>query len=352
MSTQKVAFLLPSLQVGGAERVMSQLAVGFVRRGLTVDFVLVRAQGPFLAQLPPQVRVIDLNLPSTYYCLPALIRYMHQVCPQVIISALDLTNLMAIFSRRISGSPVKLAIRLDNMVSVQRRSPWKKKIERVLLTEFYPWSDEIIAVAKSVADDFSRYTGIPRGRLRTIYNPIILPDLYQRRQERIEHPWFSLGMPPVILSAGRLTYQKNFELLIEAFHMVSQSIDTRLVILGEGEKCLALKALVDHYGLEGKVSLPGNVSNPYSYMARAKAFVLPSRYEGLPTVLVEAMACDCPVVSTDCPGGAAEILNYGEYGHLTTAGDPSGLAEAILEVMQGHGRGRCGFAGRPRTCPR
>ena len=106
------------------------------------------------------------------------------------------------------------------------------------------------------------------------------------------------------------------------------------------ERCSnsVLEVLIDHYGLEGRVSLPGNVSNPYSYMARAKAFVLSSRYEGLPTVLVEAMACECPVVSTDCPGVVAEILSNGKYGHLTPNGNPTALADAIVDVLKGHGR--------------
>lgn len=333
----RVAFFMPDLRIGGAERVMSQLAAGFAENGVATDFVLVKAEGPFLGQLPSQVRVIDLKASSTYFSLPPLVSYLREARPQFMISALDLTNLIALLARRRSGIPVRLAIRLDNTLSILQRSPIKKKLERFLLRRFYPWADEIIAVSHAVADDFVAYTGIAPSRIRTIYNPIILPGIVEQKQATLEHAWFLPGQPPVILGAGRLTPQKNFELLIRAFQRVQDQIPSRLVILGEGERRPALEALAAELGLQEFIELPGTVSNPYAFMTNAAVFVLSSRYEGLPTVLVEAMACGCPAVSTDCPSGPREILNHGRYGHLVPPEDAEQMAAAILDVLQGNG---------------
>jgi glycosyltransferase involved in cell wall biosynthesis len=335
---RKVAFLMPNLKTGGTERTMSQLATGFSKHGLQVDFILVKAQGSFIGQLPPQITVIDLNLSSTYLSLIPVTRYLRHAHPQVMIAALDLTNLVAILSRGSSGVDTRLVIRLVSTISLQKRSPVMKRLEKTLLAKLYPRADDIIAVSHSVAEDFSIYTGIPTERVQTIYNPIILPEFEALSQEPLNHEWFKSDQPPVVLAAGRLVYAKNFDCLIRAFHEVLRAVEARLIILGEGEERTVLKKLVRDLHIEPWVSLPGNVANPYSYMSRAAVFVLSSRYEGLPNVLVEAMACGCPVISTNSPGGAAEILNFGEYGHLVPSGDSQALAIAILDVLHGNGK--------------
>ena len=107
----------------------------------------------------------------------------------------------------------------------------------------------------------------------------------------------------------------------------------RLIILGEGEDRPKLEALVRELGLEEDVALPGFVDNPYKYLKRAAVFVLSSRWEGLPTVLIEALALGTPVVATDCPSGPAEILKGGRWGRLVAVGDINGIAKAIKEML-------------------
>ncbi len=154
----------------------------------------------------------------------------------------------------------------------------------------------------------------------------------------LDHPWFSPGVAPVVLGVGRLTRQKNFGTLISAFARLRATKPARLIILGEGEERSHLENLVQERGLAGDVELPGFVQNPYAYMHRAAVFVLSSIWEGLPNSLIEALACGCPVVSTDCPGGPAEILDRGKYGHLVLPGDPESMAEAIGKVLNGDKR--------------
>ena len=204
--------------------------------------------------------------------------------------------------------------------------PWLMKI-------FYPRADGVVAVSKGVADDLAVVIGLPRERITVIYNPVVTPELLQKAQEPIDHPWFHPGEPPVILGVGRLTKQKDFPTLIQAFALVRKERPARLIILGEGEDRYELEELIRKLGIASDVDMPGFVDNPYKYMAYSTVFVLSSAWEGLPTVLIEAMACGCPVVSTNCHSGPAEILENGKYGKLVAVGDAAGLAEAMVGTL-------------------
>jgi glycosyltransferase involved in cell wall biosynthesis len=170
--------------------------------------------------------------------------------------------------------------------------------------------------------------------MKVIYNPVVTPELFEKVTEPLDHPWFDPGSPPVILGVGRLEKQKDFSTLIRAFAQVQQQRPARLMILGEGTERPYLEALVQELGLAEDVALLSFVSNPYAYMVRAAVFVLSSLFEGLPTVLIEAMAVGTPVVSTDCKSGPAEILENGRYGKLVSVGDIKGIAEAILSTLE------------------
>jgi glycosyltransferase involved in cell wall biosynthesis len=195
---------------------------------------------------------------------------------------------------------------------------------------FYPWADAIVAVSKGVADDLARVARLPRDRIKVIYNPVVTEALFRKAEEPLEHPWFLSGCPPVILGVGRLTAAKDFPTLIRAFARVRESQLARLLILGEGEKRDSLEKLVRELRLERDVSMPGFMDNPYAYMRKSSIFVLSSCWEGLPNVLIEAMACGCQVISTNCPSGPEEILRGGHYGKLVPVGDAEALAKAIL----------------------
>lgn len=295
--------------------------------------MLVQAKGEFLSNLSKKVRVVDLAASSTYTCLPALVRYLRETEPAVMISALDLTNLMALIAKRFAGSPKKLFVRLDTTQSVLKRSFLKKKLEKILIQATYPWAERIISISHGVTKDFVGYTGISPERITTIYNPVITDEIYCKARQPIDHPWFAPTAPPVILGVGRLVHPKNFSLLLRAFAKVRKSQQAHLVILGEGEERPELEAIAERLKIAEDISLPGIQKNPYAYMARARLLVLSSRYEGLPAVLVEALACGCPVVSVDCPNGPREILSNGKYGYLVPVGDEDALAEAIVTAL-------------------
>ena len=333
-SKKRLAFFLPGLYEGGAERIVLNLAKGVSERGYDVDLVLARAEGPYMTQIPDTVRLIDLNVPRVLGSVPALIKYLRRERPSAMLSGM-FANLIALWARRLSGVPCRLAITEHNTLSsiVKSKSDLRWQVYPKLAKWFYPWADQIIAVSNDVANDLTRTAKIPRKLIQVVYNPIVTADLQAKSKELLDHPWFKDGEPPVILSVGRLTDQKAFDILIQAFYFVRKNHPAKLLILGEGENRTALETLIWQLGLEQDVSLMGFVQNPYPYMAHASLFVLPSRWEGLPTVLVEALYLGTPIVATDCPGGSREILKDGLFGRLIPMDDPLILAEAITGSM-------------------
>jgi len=336
-SQKRLAIFLPALYGGGAERTMLNLAEGIAAYGYATDLVLARAEGPYLAQVPGSVRLVDLKASRALFSVPALIRYLRSARPEAMLSALNYANIIALWARRLAGVPRRVVINEQNTFS-----RWKQQLPSLysqlmprLLKGFYPWADEIVAVSEGVADDLAQATGIPRERIQVIHNPVVTPELQAKAEAPLEHPWFAAGEPAVLLAVGRLTVQKDFATLVQAFARVRRAHPAQLLILGEGEERPVLEALVRQLGLEHDVSLPGFVANPYAYMARASLFVLSSRWEGLPTVLIEALYCGTPVVATDCPSGPREILRDGQYGQLVPVGDVAALAQAIETTLAG-----------------
>jgi len=274
--TKKVSIFIPSLNCGGAERSMLKLAGGIAGRGYPVDLALSSEEGPFLAEVPTSVRIVNLNARRVLASLPALIRYLRIERPFALLSALH-ANIVALWAKRLAGVSTRIIVTERNTLSIethQVNTDLRLRLMPQLVRRFYPWADGIVAVSKGVADDLIQVSGISPEWIRVIYNPIVTPELMEKAQEPLEHRWFGPGLPPVILAVGRLALQKDFSTLIHAFAQVRQNCPARLLILGEGEGRLALEALVSQLGVERDVNLPGFVANPYSYMARAAVFLL------------------------------------------------------------------------------
>ncbi len=192
-------------------------------------------------------------------------------------------------------------------------------------------ADAIVAVSEAAGDDLARTLRIPRERIAVIHNPVVGPELAPPPPPP-EHPWFRPGTPPVILGAGRLVDDKDFPTLIRAFARVRRRRPARLAILGVGERREELEALAAAQGVARDVTMPGFVPNPFAWMSGAGVFVLSSEREALPGVLIEAMACGCPVVSTDCLG-PSEILRGTAGAPPLPVCDDAALAAAIVAVL-------------------
>jgi glycosyltransferase involved in cell wall biosynthesis len=331
-----IAFFLPNLNGGGAERVLLNLAIGFADRGFSVDLVLAKAKGDYLPEVPAHVTIVDLNAQRLIAGIPALTRYLKRNRPPVMIAALEEANLIAIACQRLTGAPTRIIVTVHNHLStqLQHSSSLKQRLIRLLLRQLYPAASAIVAVSQGVADDLVQLGGLSPAQVKVIYNPIITSALLSKMQEPISHPWLSPSSPqPVILGVGRLNRQKDFQTLIRAIAQVRQQRQVRLIILGEGEERPHLEALVQQLNLVGAVDLPGFSSNPQALMRQSSLLVMSSAWEGFGNVLVEALAAGTPVVSTHCRSGPAEILDQGRYGELVAVGDVQGLAQAILTTL-------------------
>jgi glycosyltransferase involved in cell wall biosynthesis len=338
IAKNKLAIYMHGLYAGGAERIVLNLAKEICNRGYSVDLVLAKAVGPFMDQIPPSVRLIDLKASRVVTSLPALVDYLRCEGPIALLSGIDYTNIIAIMAQRVTGIPKRLVIVEHNTFSKNIQE--KKLIYRMLMPQlmkvFYPLADCIVAVSEGVSNDLIKVLSLSGNNIEVIYNPIVTPNLIKLSNEPLDDGWFRPGQPPVLLSVGRLTRQKDFITLLNSFSQVRAKRPVHLIILGEGEERPLLESTIRQLGLKNDVRMPGHISNPYNYMSNADLFVLSSKWEGLPTVLVEALHCGLPVISTDCPSGPREILRAGKFGQLVPVGDTVALTKGIEFALDGH----------------
>lgn len=366
-----IAVYIPTLAGGGAEQSMLRLAEALAARGHTVDLLVNRRAGAYAERVPQRVRLVEIARHSklrgrldalraypadantllrpvllartpimTLRYLPGLAEYLSRAQPSVLVSALFYANLLAIWARRLARVDTRLIATEHNNLSRRiaqgrtRRAEYARwRYLPALLSRTYSRTDAIVAVSEGVADDLSAITQLDRTAVHTIHNPVVFPELRERARQADAHPWFAADAPPVVLAAGRLEAQKNFALLLNAFAKVRRQRSLRLMILGEGSQRNTLSRQAERLGVAADIELRGWVDNPYAAMSRAAAFVLSSGWEGLGNVLIEAMACGCPVIATDCPSGPSEILNHGEYGRLIPMNDVAALAQALDETL-------------------
>ena len=383
-----IALVIPNLVGGGAERVVITLARGFCERGHRVDLVLFSPIVAYTGELPETARLFvlcdrsvrerqaPLDVPDSVLwrhdrasrakaallvarAVPACVRgaapplalrhtgfvllrkrthmhrrrrsdalrllhYVERERPDILFANLFGTEYAAFFAGMLARKRPPVVPILHNVSLPGRRNINRRG--RLLCS-----AARVVAVSEGVAGHAADAYGLPAGRIAAIHNPIAEPHITELAKADPDHPWFAGGGPPIILGAGRLALQKDFPTLIEAFRLVLAEQPSRLVILGEGPLRRELEQCVRALGLDDCVSLPGRVANPFSFMARARLFVLSSRHEGFGNVLAEALACGCPVVSTDCPAGPSEIL--GDPALLAPVGDPEALARVMLRTL-------------------
>ena len=335
MTPPRIAIFVSFSGQGGVENMITRLAQGMLALGCEVDLVLAKARGEHLDAIPSGVHVIQLNAKSTMTALPGLVRYLRQRRPTALLAAKDRAIKTAVIARRMSGLPIPLAGRLGTTVSaaLAGRGAWRRWLWYNGMRLFYRHVDHIVAVSRGVADDIVAITGLDAARISVVRNPVVTPNLSELAQHLPDHPWLGDAGVPIILGAGRLTRQKDFPTLINAFARLRRNTPCRLIILGEGGDRPALQSLIHNLGLDGDIALPGFSKHIYGYLARASLFVLSSRWEGSPNVLTEALALGTPVVATDCPSGPREILDHGRYGPLVPIGDTDALANAMRQTL-------------------
>ena len=335
MTTDKVTFVIESLKIGGAERVVTNLATEFDKHGWDVDIVVVQEKGPLEGELPASVGVHLLNVNRTLASVPSLVSYFRRRQPDAVISNMTHVNLIVTFSVKLSRIDTTLVVVEHSLLSerIERINSQKERLTAIFAGQFYPKTDAIVAVSDGLADDIATVTGVNRSSITTVHNPIDIKNVRRQAREAINHEWFQKNRVPVIISVGRIEVRKDYTTLLFAFEDVLKHQDCRLVICGDGPEYEKLHELANKLRIQDKVSFLGWVENPHKYVSRSDVFVLSSIVEGFSNVLVEALAVGCPIVSTDCQGGPAEILEDGNLGRLVPVGDDKAMSIAIRKTL-------------------
>ncbi len=372
-----IGFVLSSLNGGGAERVILNLAQSLIDRGHRADLVIPRLAGDYQAAIPHGLRIYRGWFPRTdrtflrtvqrsgvevealgmnpvavawiglvlsrkypgvrvprqrslYAKVYVLNRYIRRVGPHVLVSALESSDAAAICAAEWTGRTVPVIVTAHNNITAHYPPEWQEA-SRIL----YPMADAVVAVSRGVAGSVDRSLGVDARHIRTIHNGVPVDSVWRLAQEDCTHPWLAGGEPPVILNVGRGVPQKDHPTLVDAFGLARREVDARLLILGRLSASYRerLKSLARAHGVERDLGFVDFDENPYRYMRRAALLALSSRWEGLPTVILEALACGTPVVSTDAPYGPREIL--GQWGDLPPVGDVPGLARALVATLHG-----------------
>jgi glycosyltransferase involved in cell wall biosynthesis/O-antigen ligase len=331
----RVALFIPTLAAGGAERATLMLAGGLRERGWEVDLVVCERTGALSGEVPPGVRTVALHVGGVTQAIPALRDYARRERPRAVVSALTHANLAAIAAMRTlpaAERPRVVVAEHSHLSTATARAGLKEGSLPVLARALYRHADAVVAVSAGVAADLAARTGLAPGAIETIANAVDFERIRRAAAEPVEHPWLADPAVPVVVAAGRLTEAKDYPTLLRALARVRRERAVRALILGEGSERTGLERLIAELGLGGSVALCGFQANPHPFIARAQLFVLCSRWEGLPTALIEAAALGTPVVATDCPSGPSEIFGAARD-RLVSPGDTEGLAAAIRDAL-------------------
>ena len=330
-------FVISSLAGGGAERVVSILLNNFDRDLFEPQLALFIKGGEYLDSIPGDVRIFDLQKRTRYDFFKVILklgRLINQEKPDCVISFLTYTNIVTGIVSVLFPLETKFVFseRSDPLQGLRHaRCGWLK---RMLVRAIYLKADKIITISEGIKKSLVSYFGLNESKIQTIYNPINVEEVVSLSEENVSHPFFNNKIArPVIIAIGRLTRPKNYPLLLQAFAEVSKQKPVSLIILGQGALRDELISLGKSLGIQDNISFIGFQKNPFSWLKRSDLFILSSDWEGFGNVIIEAMACGIPVISTDCSSGPSEIIQSGNNGLLVPTGSINDLSGAIVRLL-------------------
>jgi glycosyltransferase involved in cell wall biosynthesis len=345
---KSVFFFHPYFRDGGVERNIAILSREFAARGVRTSTLTlgVENENPS-ARVSGAPALTHLGVGRAIAAVVPLAKHLRRTRPDILLSFQSYANVIAVLANLLAGRPSRVIVSERTAISQERgvytarrrNNPLKNALLVLLMRVCYRTADGMTANSHDGARDLETVLGLPPLSVRVLYNPTFDPAIRQKAREPFHHPFFAghhaaaTARIPVIVGAGRLSPQKDFATLVRAFALVRAHRPCRLVIVGEGEERGALQNLAESLGVAVDFDMTGFDVNPWRIIARADVFALSSLWEGLPNVLIEAVALDVPVVSTSCLSGPREILCDGRGGMLVPPGDAAGMAAALVHVL-------------------
>ena len=365
MKGGRIAVVLASLGPGGAERIMVRLAGLLAQRGFAVDVVVPAPQPDSMkAGVPKGVSLVELDgghyfeslrlfhrifKTKNVFLLPwafvvffwklfvstrSLTRYIGRRRPDLLLTAHY--NAMTLAANFLAGRPSRVVVTEHTLLSehLRRQVAPVRVCFSTMCRLFYPKAERVVGVSSAVAADLAAHFRLPASRVGHIYNPVVGSALKRKAEEVCHHPWLTDKTIPTLISVARLSPEKDFDTLLEAFSLLRRTTPVRLLVLGDGPDRGRLERRAAELKVEADVDWMGMTPNPLPLVREADALVLSTFYEGLPTVLIEALYVGTTPVATDAPGGIREILEDGRYGYIVPVRDAPALSEGMLKALR------------------
>jgi glycosyltransferase involved in cell wall biosynthesis len=328
---KRITIFFQSFHSGGVEQILINLANELSKKN-KVTALAMSSEGPLMNDLNDSIQIVNLNKRKASKAIGSLVKYINENNPDIILSAKHFMNISVLIANLLTGKKTNVISTVHGQLGNSKRDELMKYFIRVL----YPLSDEIICVSHGVASEIKELIP-PRNKekVNVIYNPVIDRKFIERTKEAVKDSICKSSKEKWIVSIGRLSKEKNIDMLIQAFSKLLEKRHCKLLIIGEGPEKEKLSSLVFKLGLEKEVIFKGYQKNPFTFLNKADVFALSSDREGLPTVLIEALYFNVPIVSTDCKSGPREILKDGKYGTLVPVNDIDKMATALEKKLKG-----------------
>lgn len=321
---KSIIFILPDLEAGGAERIVTTLANHLSEEKFLPSILLLRKEGAYLDILKKNVEIIDIKTPRIRYSLIPILREIRRRKPDIVFSGFgEINAYLSLFTKLFPKT--KFIARETNVVS---KHVVRKEIR--FFYKFYNNYDKIIAQSKDMQDDLIKNFEIKNQKLIKINNPVDVDFIEEKLKISEKPPEFSF-LHKNIVAIGNLSYRKGFDNLLKVFlHLKNEKI--LLHILGDGRDKEMLHQMKRSLNLDN-VIFHGKQSNPYQYLKFADLFILSSRYEGFPNVLLEAGICGVYSLANNCPGGIDEIIINNLNGEISDIENTVDFAEKIKQIL-------------------
>ena len=332
----KVLLLIPHLGGGGAEKVMALLARQLSSHKYELHLGVVSGSEPLPQSDFPNLKLHMLRAPRVRSAAFRILTLVRRIKPHVLLSGMFHLNFMVLLLRPLFPRSTRVLIRQNGFVSASLAFDRLPASTRLFYRLLYPRANRVICQTQAMADDLVQTLKLNPNRMVVLHNPIDV-DALRASQEHGSDRWTSdnrTGSGPHLLAIGRLSSEKGFDLLLEAFASVQQHFpEARLIVAGAGLEETRLKAQCSNLGLAHTVTFPGRVENLSVYFADATLFVLSSRHEGMPNALLEAAACDLPIVALPAAGGVADLLRNQPGVWLANEISSTALAATLLQAL-------------------